>query len=271
MNPPEPWQPRAIERVWFSLDTSMATTFVRTDAGDAYLKAMGNRQGPHPLACEWVATQLARWFGLPTFDAAVIVLPADGIPIPFVRGGRAAPGPAFITRAVAGETWGSGAAELDQLDNPDDITRLVVFDTWVLNCDRHPPDLATRRPNCDNVFFSTEGTASGRRRLVAMDHSHCFTCGRDLTPRMADIDRERDERWYGLFPEFLPWLRRGILEACRQRLHELDASFVRALLNAVPREWEVPASALAAWEALICRRAVFVANVMIDRLLAQCP
>ena len=156
------WQPRVVEHVWFSLDTSMATSRVLTDAGDGYLKALGNRQGPHPLACELVATQLAGWFGLPTFAAAVIVLSEDGIEIPFLRGGKAVPGPAFITRAEAGKTWGGGDEELDQLDNPDDISRIVVFDTWVLNCDRHPPDLAMRRPNYDNVFLSAEGTARDR-------------------------------------------------------------------------------------------------------------
>jgi len=34
-------------------------------------------QGPHPLACEWVATQLARWFGLPTFDYSLLAIDAE--------------------------------------------------------------------------------------------------------------------------------------------------------------------------------------------------
>src|SRR5258707_4221343 len=116
------WQPRVVEQVWFSLDTSMGTARVRTDAGDAYLKALGNRQGPHPLACELVATRLAAWFGVSTFDAAVLPLPVDGIDIPFHRGGKAMPGPAFVTRACPGLTWGGGEEQLDRLENPDDLS-----------------------------------------------------------------------------------------------------------------------------------------------------
>ena len=46
---------------------------METDAGKGYLKALGGPEGPHTLACEWVATQLARWFGLSTFDFAILL------------------------------------------------------------------------------------------------------------------------------------------------------------------------------------------------------
>ncbi len=57
-NPPTPkrWPPTTFLRHEESLETSMGTGRIVTDAGPAYIKAMGNRQGPHPLACEWVAT-----------------------------------------------------------------------------------------------------------------------------------------------------------------------------------------------------------------------
>src|SRR5207244_3821961 len=73
---PTGWRPTRVERIGLSLDTSMGTTRVVTDAGPAYLKAMGNRQGPHALASELIASRLARWFGLPTFEWAVIPLTA---------------------------------------------------------------------------------------------------------------------------------------------------------------------------------------------------
>ncbi len=117
----------------------MDTARIVTDVGPAYIKAMGNRQGPHPLACELVGTQLAAWFGLPTFDFAIIRIDADVDEIPFFRGGRAASGPAYVTRAVDGHPWGGEAAELSTLITPQDVGRLVVFDTWIRNCDRHRP------------------------------------------------------------------------------------------------------------------------------------
>jgi hypothetical protein len=53
------WRPTTFLRFEIALDTSMETARLVTDAGLAYLKALGNRQGPHPLAGEWVGTQVA--------------------------------------------------------------------------------------------------------------------------------------------------------------------------------------------------------------------
>jgi hypothetical protein len=54
--------------------TSARTALVETDGGFGYLKAMGGPEGPHTLAAEVVATQLAEWLGLPTFDCAIITI-----------------------------------------------------------------------------------------------------------------------------------------------------------------------------------------------------
>ena len=116
------WQPTTFLRLDDMLDTSMGTARILTDAGPAYVKAMGNRQGPHCLACEWVATQLADWFGLSTFDFAIMTIDADVDEITFFRGGMATSGTAFVTRATAGHTWGGSGEELDNLVNPEDIS-----------------------------------------------------------------------------------------------------------------------------------------------------
>jgi hypothetical protein len=84
----------------------------------------------------------------------------------------------------------------------------VVFDTWVFNCDRHLFDRTTRRPNYHNVFLTSERSAAGHFRLVVMGHTYCFTCGRNLTPRLADLDRERD-------------IRHCILQYASRQLHDL--------------------------------------------------
>jgi hypothetical protein len=206
---PSHFQPTRLLRVVNSLDTGMGTTEVLTDAGRAFIKVMGNRQGPHNLACEWVGTRLADWFGLPTADFAILELvPEDAFALP--RGNRAKPGRAFITRAMEGDTWEETSQELDLLVNPSDITRQVIFDHWTLNCDRHPPASLGRKPNYENVFLSTDGVSAGRRRLMAIDHNNCFTCGRDLTPRIADIGWVQKEELYGLFPLFIPRFAGGV-------------------------------------------------------------
>ena len=100
------WQPTTIRRFIKGFPSSAETALVETDVGRAYVKGMGGPEGPHTLASEWVATQLAAWFGLSTFDFAIVPLDEmdevwfvdrDGNHI-----GKADPGPAFITRAESG-------------------------------------------------------------------------------------------------------------------------------------------------------------------------
>lgn len=254
------WRPTRLMEVAGSVDTSTSATEVTTDAGRAYIKPMGNRQGPHVLATDWVGTHLAKWFGLSTFDIAILTLDAEDT-FPLRRGYTAQPGPAFAARAMEGEPWGRSPLQLDLLVNADDITRLVVFDTWTLNCDRHHHDLTVRRPNYDNVYLSSEGVAAGQRRLIAMDHGLCFIrSGEDVTPRLAHIDKVKDEHVYGLFPEFREKLRETIISDCATRLREMDAATAAAMIETVPEQWDVSQAAREAWCALICDRAGFVAD-----------
>jgi HipA-like kinase len=126
----------------------------------------------------WVGTHLAQWLGLPTFEISLInVTPEDEIQ--FLNGQLAQPGPAFIAREQSGMVWGGAGGILDNLVNPEDVAILALFDTWTRNCDRYSPDLAARRPNRNNVFFSNEDVRDGFFRLIAMDHTHCFNCGRE--------------------------------------------------------------------------------------------
>ncbi len=65
----------------------------------AYLKAIGNPDGPHALVKDLLGTHLAAMLGLPTFDYAVIEV-TDLDELPFFRGGNAEPEPAFVTRGA---------------------------------------------------------------------------------------------------------------------------------------------------------------------------
>ena len=105
------WHPTQLMRIARSADTSTGATEVTTDAGRAYLKPMGNRQGPHVLATDWVGTHLAKWFGLSTFEIAILRVEAAAV-FELPRGAKAEPGPAFVARADAGDAWGGGAMSL---------------------------------------------------------------------------------------------------------------------------------------------------------------
>jgi len=263
------WEPTRLREVAGSADTSTGATEVTTDAGRAYIKPLGNRQGPHVLATDWVGTHLAKWFGLSTFDVAILTLGSDDVfPLPAKvhADGRitkysAQPGPAFAAKALPGDPWGKSGLQLDLLVNPEDITRLVVFDTWTMNCDRHHHDLTVRKPNYDNVYLSSEGVEPGKRRLIAMDHGLCFIrSGEDLTAKLDNIDKVQDSHVYGLFPGFHEKLREPIIMDCTSRLREMDAATAEAMIETVPKEWEVSPEARRAWAELIYRRAGFVAD-----------
>jgi hypothetical protein len=48
-----------------------------TDAGKAFVKTLGNPEGPAALISEWIGTRLAAWLGLPTFDIAIVDYPDE--------------------------------------------------------------------------------------------------------------------------------------------------------------------------------------------------
>ena len=269
MSPYCQWHPNRYERFERSYSTSIGTSLIVTDLGKAYIKPLGNRQGPHVLACEWVATRLADWFGLQTLNYSMLNLEDDD-EIPLGRGNGATAGPAFVTKEEIGFTWGGGAAELDGIQNPDDVSRLVVFDTWTRNCDRHPQDLTTRKPNYDNVFISTQGPARGTQRLIAMDHTHCFTCGGDLTAQVANIGNVNDPRVYGLFPAFVPHMRQTVVRAVSEHLLTLETARVREFVESIPAEWQVEVDAKQALCDLIMERATFVAESIEHSLALTC-
>ena len=255
------WQPRYIRFAGDAFTTATETVFVTTDAGNCYLKAMGNRGGPHLLASDWVATHLAQWLGLPTFEFALIEV-TDIDEIPLGANKQAVPGPAFITKEMSGNVWGGGGESLKRLVNPEDIGKLVVFDTWTLNYDRHPPAGMTWKPNLNNVFLSNEGLPGGKQRLIAMDHTHCFHCGGSLNRRIARIDLVKDVRIYGLFPEFVPFMRNLALRPAWMdavdRLRTLDRGWVHGIVSSIPDEWEIEPAARTSMVDQICDRAAFI-------------
>jgi hypothetical protein len=229
-----PWQPTTILRLEEALPTGSGVFRVVTDAGKGYLKTLGNPMGPRALASEWIAWHLARRVGLPTFEAALIeVTPVDELPFP--DGGQALPGPAFITKAEVGDVWDGTAGQLAKLGNPHDLARLVVFDTWIRNRDRHPPPGTAWHINRRNVFISFEGP---HWQIKAMDHSHCLLWGDGpLSTKLANIDEWQDERIYGRFPEFEPWVTRELVREALAELRLVSKEEVRQIVRQVPAAW----------------------------------
>jgi len=258
------WRPRTIHRFIRSFPTSTNVVRVETDAGEGYLKALGNPEGPHVLACELVGTLLAEWLGLPTLEHAIVWVTAED-ELPLVGGGLAAAGPAFITKAENGFPWGGDEAALRRIRNPQDISRLVVLDTWIRNCDRHRPQ-PNLRVNRDNVFLAWETDPERGLVLKAMDQTHAFTCGRELTQRVSHLDEIGDATIFGCFPEFQPFLDREEVDTITLRLGQMDGTQATGFVACVPTEWQVEEAVRDAWGRFIVERAAFVAANMVSWL-----
>ena len=262
------WQPTTILRFERSVPNSTGVARVVTDKGAGYLKAMGNPEGEHALACEWVGTNLARLLGLFTFDFAVIEVTAED-EVPLGTGGFARPGPAYLSRAEPGQSWGGSALELRHLANPLHLTRLVLLDTWIRNADRYPPTGHSHKPNRNNVFLSAENAPAGKLLLKAMDYTQAFTNGRPLSPQLATIDCVKDEGVYGRFPEFEPLLDRLELTRAVSDLKLITRERIAAIVSLVPTAWQVDQVARDALTDFIMRRAEYVADDLPGRLWPQ--
>lgn len=239
-----------------------------TDAGPGFVKLPGNPEGPQALFCELVGTRAAAWLGLPTFELAIVDV-AEPALVSYGDGSASAAGPAIVTREHDGTTWGGTAAELASLENPEALSGLVVLDTWLLNCDRFRAHGDPIRRNVRNVFFSARDARKGKFRLVAMDHTHIFTCGAPLTPRLAMIDRVKEARVYGNFPEFRALLTSSAVRGYAERLGGLKAADAATMLQGIPSAWGISSELCTTVVQFLRERAMFLAPLLVRMLVDQ--
>lgn len=260
------WKPTEILEVAAPLGTSTGPARVETDLGPAYAKFVGNPEGPHTLFCELVGVRAAAWLGLPTFDYALIPVPQEGL-VQYKNNLLSKSGPAFATRLTEGVAWGGTDLELKAVENPEAISGLVVLDTWLLNCDRfrsQPP-----RINVRNVFLASTEAARGKYRLVAMDHTHCFTCGRELTTKLASIDTIRHNQVHGNFPAFQGYVTLKTAATYLKKLGRLDRESAGSFVAGTPREWEVNAETQNVFVGFLVDRAKYLAENCAQMLVDQ--
>src|SRR5260370_39561213 len=107
------WAPTTFRRFVRSFGSALGTAFVETEQGFGYLKGLGNREGPHALACELVGSCLAEWMGAATLDFCLMQMTPDD-EIPFLSGGRVTPGATFVSRAEqTAFPWGRAGGILE--------------------------------------------------------------------------------------------------------------------------------------------------------------
>lgn len=246
-------------------ETSTGVARIVTDQGKAYIKAMGNKEGSHVLACEWIGTRLANLVGLPTPDFAIIQV-GDDDEIPLGHGRQALPGPAFVSRAlIENFGWRENEKALAEIENHETITDIVAFDTWIRNFDRCPPRYSRRKPNYDNVLLAKPHPEADKLRIYAIDHTHCFTRTGELKSDIQNIDNIRDTSTYGLFPKFSKFMDLERFKKTVQKISSLEKNVLHSVIASVPAEWEVNDDIRAALLNYLTQRAEFLLRTLPKR------
>lgn len=231
------WTPTTILFEIKPCATNSLTVEVETDQGSGFLKCLSDKVDPGDLVCELIGSRLARLLGLVVPDFATISVPDDA-PFTLAKGAKILPGHGFISRKVSGEPLENSRAALLSLDNPKDLAKLVVFDTWTVNCDRYRPASSARKSmrNDRNLMLSRSSATAGKFVLMPIDHGCCFKCLRSLTPptlRQATTD----DTLYGMFPEFDGLVLRADALTAAVELQSISRDAISSALDDVPNEW----------------------------------
>lgn len=259
------WLPTRIRWVDLPLESSTGATRAETDLGPAYVKFLGNPEGAQALFCEHVGTRAASWLGLPTFETSTIDVTEPRL-VQYANGTCSEPGPAFATRYVQGTAWGGSAEELASIENPDALAGLIVLDTWIANCDRFRAEPRRRQPR--NVYLRA-GSTKGKLAVMAMDHTHCLVCGRELTKAIAGIERAQEARLYGHFPEFQDFIQHGDVRRFAQRLGSFKTTDADAIIATVPAAWRPTDDTCRAVASFLAQRASFVSENICRMLIEE--
>lgn len=250
------WNPTFYRRFEKKLETSTGVARIITDAGPAYIKALGNNEGPHALARELIGTTVAKWLGIQTLDFTIFnVEPEDDIPLGHNK--KALPGPAFLTKAIDAAPWGGTLDELKTIQNREDIMKIVLLDTWILNADRYPPLGLERNPNPDNILIRK---LENGRNVVCIDHTHCLYSGSSLNKRISTIEFTKDARLYGMFPCFCEFLGRGAVAEISMKIAAFDYDISKSITKKIPEQWEVNRETRNSISEFLVQRAAFVAE-----------
>lgn len=252
------YRPTEIQREIEAFTSSTRPIRVATDAGDGFIKSIGNPQGDSALVAELVAAELGTWFGLPIPPFAIV----NNCTIDLRMAGsgvRMVP-PLFISKAVDGEP-DAGNVFLSKLRDKALVAKLVVFDTWVRNCDRG-------QQNRDNLLYVRLPGRQGRYQMAPIDHGNCFLVTEPDFP-IAPWPAEcvEDPAVYGRMPEFDEYLTGKTVADAVAKLAELPRNFVESVVNSVPTEWGLGPQAKTSLANLICDRAGYVVNSISPRLV----
>ncbi len=108
----------------------------------------------------------------------------------------------------------------------------------------------------------------GRFDLIAFDHSHCLRAPADLSPLIKNISNTKDEKVYGLFPEFHEFVTYEYVDGALKMLTELTEPTVDAILGSIPDQWEINKETKSAIKDFIGERTSFLLE-NIHRMISE--
>lgn len=119
------------------------------------------------------------------------------------------------------------------------------------------------------MWLSRTGRRGRNTRLTAIDHTHCFGDGGQLTAALANIATVQDQRVFGLFSEFEPYLDVEALRRASARLASVTKAQLEPVIDSIPSEWELPRNIRVAWLDMLSRRASFVAGTLVSKVFPE--
>lgn len=260
-------QPGEVRRVARYFRSSTKPALVVTDAGNGYLKGAQSPAGATALISELVAAELGTLMDLDIPPFAVVR--AIEIDIPMLdHHGHILP-PAFFSKHIEGVPSDGTDEFVRRLDDPNDLARLIVFDTWIRNADRCFPTEAegVYNFNRDNLLFETLGDRL--YRLAPIDHSHCIVNVQFDSAELTDQALIRDEIVYGFFPEFRPYISAGAVAGAVQAMQSINRAALDEIVNSVPPEWGLGGQERLDLVNFFEQRAEFLAQTLPIKLVEQ--
>lgn len=248
-------RPQKITREIERHTAASKVVLVDTDAGVGFIKSPNNPMGSASVIAELVCAELGTWFGLNIPPFAVV---SDSQIELFMSNGRKVEYPAFFSKKIESVFPFDGTyVILNRLRNIDDISKIVVFDTWVRNFDRY----AYVIHNFDNLLLC-KPSKKRLYDLIPIDHGQCFVEDGDfITSKYSDLV-VKDDEIFGMFPAFNGKINQDSVQRAVDRLNSLDRMFVEDVVSSLPAAWGLGPSASASLTDLICDRAEFVVQTI---------